>query len=159
MKDSMEFVGIVTLELFGPSGELKQTVVKQNMITNHGRAIALDLLDGVVTPIPDEIAVGGSSIANAASMTNLVQHLGDASAAPSQPNDTTGNPGYISRVAATFISGVGSGTIQEVGRQQYAGTTNPSLCSRVVLTGGDIVNKGASDSLVVTYDITYASSA
>ena len=152
MTDSMEFVGIVTLELFGPEGELKQKVVKQNMITNHGRAIALDLLDGVVTPIPDEIAVGGSSIANAASMTNLVQHLGDASAAPSQPT------AYISRVAATFASGIGTGTIQEVGRQQYVGTTNPSLCSRVVLTGGDIVNKGASDSLVVTYDITYASS-
>lgn len=152
MKDSMEFVGIVTLELRGPDGELKQKVIKQNMITNFGRSAALDLLDKVDVPSPDEIAIGNGTTVNAASMTNLVGHLGDMGASTlSQPT------AYVSRVAAVFASGVGSGTITEVGRQQYAGTTNPSLCSRVVLTGGDIVNKGASDSLTVTYDITYAS--
>ena len=151
MEDRMALRGIVTLKLYGPDGDLKQEVVTSNIITNFGRSFMIDMLDKVDLPAPVQITVGAGTTANAASMTNLVSHLGDASASPSQPD------AYTSRVAATFASGVGTGTITEVGRQAYAGTTNPSLAARTVLTGGDVVNKGASDSLVVTYDITYAS--
>ena len=83
MEDQMALRGIVTLKLYGPDGDLKQEVVTSNIITNFGRSFMIDMLDKVDLPAPAQITIGNGTTANAASMTNLVSHLADASAAPS----------------------------------------------------------------------------
>jgi hypothetical protein len=149
MKDSMDFVGIVNLKLYGPDGDLKQEVTTHNIIVNMGRAHVIDLLDKADVLLPNYVGIGDGTTAAAASDDSLVGALASASASPSQSVDA-----YTSRVAVTFASGTGTGTVKEVTR----GMSTSDIIARTLLAESAQVNKGASDSLVVTYDITYASS-
>ena len=151
MEDKMNLKGIVNLKLFGPDGELKQEVTKHNLITNFGRARIIALLDGAAVDIPSEIALGSGTAAAAASQTNLTSPYAAATGTPTHTDNA-----YASKLAVTFASGSGTGSVTEVGRQ--CGTDGDALAARTVLDEGDRVNKGASDSLVVTYTLTYASS-
>ena len=148
MKDSMDFVGIVNLKLYGPDGDLKQEVTTHNIIVNMGRAHVIDLLDKADVLLPNYVGIGDGTTAAAASDDSLVGALASGSASPSQPT------AYTSRVAVTFASGTGTGTVKEVTR----GMSTSDIIARTLLAESAQVNKGASDSLVVTYDITYASS-
>jgi hypothetical protein len=149
MEDKMNLAGIVNLKLFGPDGDLKQEVTKHNLITNFGRSRLIALLSGAAADTPIHIAIGSDTTAAAASQTALLAQLATGSAAINYTD-----PIYSSRLSVTFASGVGTGSITEVGRQAAAST---DMLARTVLSGGEIVNKGASDSLVVTYNLTYAS--
>ena len=151
MNDGITLQGKVTLQLYGPDGQLKQEVTKQNMICNSARALIIDLLQKAVVDKMAYVAIGTGTLPAAASDTVL-----QTQTAYNTGTETQEDGGYTDRLVATFASGSGTGAITEVARQ--AATASGPL-ARTVLTGGDIVNKGSGDSLVVTYNISYASSA
>jgi hypothetical protein len=148
MEDKMNLAGIVNLKLFGPDGELKQEVTKHNLIVASGRSRTIALISGAAVGAPNWIAIGSDNSAAHLTQTALLAQLANGSGTPNHTADS-----YESRLSVTFASGVGTGSITEVGRQCAAST---DLVARTVLTGGEVVNKGASDSLVATYTLTYA---
>jgi hypothetical protein len=148
MKDSMRVRGIITARLFGPDGRLKQEVVTENIITNAGRQMIIDRLQGNTPAVADYIAIGTSATAAAAADTTLVAEVARAQATLSQPD------AHTDRAVYTFGAGVGTGTIQEAGRLNAAAAG--TLLARGIL--GASVTKTASDSLQMTYDVTYAAS-
>lgn len=145
--DLLRIIGHITLELFGPDGRLKEKREVENIITNTGRQLIIDRLQGNSPAVPDYIAIGTGATAAAAADTTLGTEVARAQGTLSQPD------AYTDRSVVTFAAGTGTGTITEAGRlnASSAGT----LVGRQVFTG---VPKGASDTLQITYDFTYAAS-
>lgn len=149
MKRSSELLvkGLILVELFGPDGVLKERREVRNIITNTGRQLLIDRLQGNSPAVPDYIAIGTGATAAAAADTTLGTEVARAQGTLSQPD------AYTDRCVYNFPAGTGTGSITEAGRlnASSAGT----LVGRQVFTA---VPKGASDSLQITYDLTYAAS-
>ena len=147
MQNNIHVKGFITLQLFGPDGLLKEERSIANIVTNAGRAHIIDRLQAAGVAVADYIAIGTSSTAAAAADTALVAEVARAQGTLSQPD------AYTDRCVYTFGAGTGTGTITEAGRLNAASVG--TLVGRQVFTG---IVKGASDTLQITYDFTYAAS-
>lgn len=148
MNNQLSITGTITAELFGPDGNLKSRSVTKNIVTNAGRAAIVDGIQaGTITP-PDYIAIGTGSTAAAATDTALETEVARAQGTLSQPT------AYTDRCVYTFAAGTGTGTITEVGRLNAASTG--TLYARGILAESKA--KGASDTLQITYDLTFTAS-
>jgi hypothetical protein len=89
------------------------------------------------------LAIGTDATAEAAANTGLGTETGRH----------TGTVSYVSgaifQVTSTFAAGVGTGAITEYGL--YTSSTGGTLISRDVEA---VINKGASDSLTIVYQLT-----
>lgn len=141
--------GHVTVEVYGPDGKLKDRRVGHNVITEVGKEFIASLLYSAAgaasTFTARYVAIGTDSTAEAASNTAL----------GTEASRHTGTVSYISggifRVTATFATGSGTGAIVEYGL--LSSNTNGTLIGRHTSAA---VNKGASDTLTVTYDVTFS---
>ena len=135
--------GQVTLTLRGPDGEVKETRVA-NTVTTAGKAGAADqMLASPTLPKMGWLAVGtgspaatllGAEIARVAFTTKL-------------------RATNIVTVVGDFAAGVGTGAITEAGTFDVvtANTVNMWMSSSF-----SVVNKGALDSLSVSWALTFA---
>lgn len=134
------------MKLTGPNGELKQHINGENVITTVGKQYLAAFLNSAATAASTftarYIAIGTNSTAEAASDTALgtevARHTGTVSVS-----------GTVYTVVATFAAGTGTGAIVEYGllNSNTAGT----LFSRDTES---VINKGASDTLTVTTEVT-----
>lgn len=132
--------------LTGPDGEVKQEVSSENVVTTNGKEFLARYLYSAVTTAQNTlkyIAIGSDATAEAASNTALGSEL----------SRHTGTVSYASTaiysVAATFAAGSGTGAVVEYGL--YETNTGGTLFSR---NTDSVINKGASDTLTVTYQLT-----
>jgi hypothetical protein len=147
MQDTVKLIGSITLELFDAQGQLKTSRHVRNIVTNAGRQAIIDRLQAASVAVCDYIAIGTGTAAAAAADTTLGTEAARAQGTLSQPD------AHTDRCVYTFAAGTGTGAITECGRLNAA--SNGTLMGRQVFAA---VNKGASDSLQVTYDFTYAAS-
>lgn len=135
------------VKLWGPDGELKEEREGYNVITTNGKeALASLLAAGAASATTNTfkyVAIGSDSTAEAAANTALGTELGRH----------TGTVSYVSnaiyQVTATFATGSGTGGIYEYGLlNSNAGGTMLSRDTE------NLINKGASDTLTVTCQIT-----
>lgn len=145
--DSLKVIGTIELVLRGPDGQEKDRRVVRNIVTNAGRAHIVDRLQAASAAVCDYVAIGTGTNAAAAADTTLQTEAARAQGTLSQPD------AYTDRCVNTFAAGTGTGAITECGRLNAG--SNGTLMGRQVFS---VVNKGASDSLQVTYDFTYAAS-
>ena len=134
-------------ELYGPDGKLKQIVQGTNVVCTNGKEfLASFLYSAALAPSTftvKYIGIGTDSTAEAAANTTLGVELARQ----------TGTASYVSNqiysVKATFAAGTGTGAIVEYGlfSSSAAGTM---LCRDTEA----VVNKGASDTLTVTVQVT-----
>lgn len=136
-------IGIVSAVLFGPDGSILNAAAGCNLITDLGKAAAIDRLQAASVAVHDYIAIGTGATAAAAGDTTLVTEVARIQGTLSQPDAVT------DRCVATFSAGTGTGVIAEAGRLNAASSGN--LFARYVL--GSTINKTASDALTMTYDI------
>lgn len=135
------------MELRGPDGQVKQTVVGTNVICTNGKEFLASFLNSAAaaaaTFTMKYIGIGTDSTAEAASNTalgtELMRHTGTVSYVSNQ----------IYRVSATFATGSGTGAIVEYGL--FSSSTGGTMLARDTES---VINKGASDTLTVTADIT-----
>lgn len=134
----------VTLELRGPNGELRQRQV-HNTICTAGKNLIL-ASGGTAKYVKDYayvLAGTGTTAASAADTaleTETVRALG-----------TVSNPSANTlRVTYTIPAGAGTGAITEAGLD-YQNSASGAILARQVFSA---INKGAADSLTVTFDIT-----
>jgi hypothetical protein len=147
MKNPIQIIGTIRLELRGPDGRLKARRQVRNIIPNAGRQLIIDRLQGNTPAVPDYIAIGTGATAAAAADTTLQTEVARAQGALTQPD------AHTDRCIVTFAAGTGTGNIAEAGRLNAAAAG--VLVGRQTFTA---VNKTASDSLQITYDFTYAAS-
>lgn len=134
-------------ELRGPDGTLKDVKVGSNVICTNGKEWLASFLNSAAaaasTFTMKYIAIGTDATAEAAANTalgtELARHTGTVSYVSNQ----------IYQVKATFAAGVGTGSIVEYGL--FSSNTAGTMLARDTEA---TINKGASDTLTVTAQIT-----
>lgn len=136
----------VHLQLFNKDGNLLQDVWAHNLVPTVGLAHIADRLSSSPgDSAMSHMAVGTSSSAPAAGNTILGGEVGRV--ALTSITDAGGVVTYI----ATFGAGTGTGALQEAGIFNSATTDAGTLLCRVTYS---VINKGASDIVVVTWTLT-----
>ena len=145
MKNRIQIVCTILIELFGPDGQLKDRRKVKNVVTNTGRQAIIDRLQGNTPAVCDWIGIGTGAVAAAAADTALGAEVGTRSQGTlSQPD------AYTDRCIYTFAAGNGTATIAEAGR--FNASSAGTMMGRQTFT---VVVKTSTYSLQITYDFTY----
>ncbi len=140
-------------ELFKLTGKVHVTVTNEhgevveqraaNLVVTTGKNFTASRMVGVASNVMSHMALGSSSTAAAVGDTTLGTELGRVALTASTAVNN------VVTYTATFGTGVATGGVQEAGifNASSAGTM---LC-RVVFA---IVNKGANDTIAITWTVT-----
>jgi hypothetical protein len=141
--DTLTLRGEVTVEVFGPEGELKQREVDPNLILTVGRNMIADrLLASPSLGTATHMGVGTSGTAPAAGDTTIT---GETRVALTSKTRSTNVVTYV----GDWGAGVATGTLQEAGLWDASSSGN--LVGRATFSS---VVKGAADTLKVTWTWT-----
>lgn len=134
----------LTLELRGPNGEVKQREEVHNLVCTAGKNKLLAVSGGEALTAFTYVAIGTSGTAASTADTALGAEIARS------PIQTPTNPtaGQY-QVQYTFPAGTGTGAIQEAGLFDAASAGN--LFAHQVFA---VINKGASDTLQITWTIS-----
>lgn len=141
--EDLKAVGTLKIVLQDESGQVKDTREIPNLVVTVGKTFIASRMVGTASAIMSHMAVGSSSTAPAAGDTVLGSELGRVAL-------TSGtSSGAVATYVATFGTGVGTGAIVEAGifNAASAGTL---LCH----TTFAVVNKGANDTMTITWTVT-----
>lgn len=144
---TIELKGHYFVTLYGAPGEVKAHRAGENVVTTVGKEFVASFLKSAAaaasTFTARYMAIGTDATAEAVGNTTLGTELARVSGVVSYTS------GGIYEVVATFASGTGTGAIVEYGllSSSAAGT----LVSRDTEA---VINKGANDSLTITYQLT-----
>ena len=142
--DELKVAGSVNVVIRDESGKQKENFTIPNLVVTTGLAyIASRMKDATATAMT-HMAVGTGSTAAAAGNTALETQLGSRVALTS----TTVTSNSIAYVAS-FGAGVATGALTEAGIFN-ASTSGTMLCRTVFA----VINKGASDTMTITWTIT-----
>lgn len=143
MQDFTNMKGVVELTLKDANGHIKLQKTYPNLVVTSGRTFVASRMTGAGAAVMSHMAVGTSATASALGNTALGGELGRVALTSATP--TVNVVVYV----ATFGTGVGTGSLQEAGlfNAGAAGT----MLSRTTFP---IVNKGASDTLQISWTIT-----
>jgi len=150
LDDSLKTKGLVEVLLLDADGNIKERREFANLVVNSGLAyIASRMKDATATTM-SHMAVGSGSVAAAATDTALGTQLARVALDSTSLTTTTATNDAVQYVA-TFAAGTGTGAITEAGifNASSAGTL---LCRTVF----SVINKGALDTLVITWKVTVA---
>ena len=148
-KDRVRVGSNVHLELFGPDGQLKEERWAHNIIPTVGLNYIADRMTlSHGSTIMGYMAVGTSSTSPSAGDTQLGAEVAASRTALSSMTDF----GAIVTHVATFGAGVGTGGLQEAGIFNDATAGLGAMLARLTFA---IVNKGALDTLQVTWTVTF----
>lgn len=133
--------------LFDKHGNVKARRQKKNLIVTAGlNAVRQSIMKSASRPaVFDYCAIGSGTTNPAAGDTALETELARVQGTYSEPGSAQG------KISTTFGAGVGTGAVTEYGLLNAAAAG--TLYNRVEDT---VVNKGASDSLIVNFTFTYA---
>lgn len=149
LQDNIKTKGTLTLVLTDENGNVKQQD-EHNLVVSTGLAyIASRMKDATATAM-SHMAVGSGSVAAAAGNTALGSELGRV-ALTSTTIVTTSVADDAVQYVATFPAGTGTGAITEAGIFNNV-TTGTMLCRTVFA----VINKGALDTLTITWKVTVA---
>jgi hypothetical protein len=149
LQDNIKTKGTLTLVLTDENGNVKQQD-EHNLVVSSGLAyIASRMKDATATAM-SHMAVGAGATAAAAANTALGSELGRVTLT-STTIVTTSVANDAVQYVATFGAGTGTGAITEAGifNNVSAGTM---LCRTVFA----VINKGALDTLTITWKVTVA---
>lgn len=143
--ENMKVLGTLEAVLKDEFGRVKETRKMKNLIVDTGDyGIADQLLASPTIGKPTHFGVGTGSTAAAAAQTALVSETGTRVAF-----STKTRSGRVVTMVGTFAAGNGTGALTEAG--VFNASTSGSMYSRVVFS---VINKGASDSLELTWTYT-----
>ena len=134
-------------ELYDADGRLKQKVEGSNVVCTNGKEFLASFLNvaaaGATQFTMKYLAIGAGATAESASDTALGSEL----------SRHTGTVSYVSnqiyQVKATFAAGSGTGAVAEYGL--FSANTAGTMISRDTES---VINKGALDTLTVTYQLS-----
>jgi len=150
VNDSIKAKGTLQLTLIDENGKIKQQD-EHNLVVNTGLAYIASRMKDATATVMSHIGVGTGTVAAAAADTALGTALGARSPLDSTTIVTTSATNDSVQYVATFAAGASTGAITEAGifNALSAGTM---LCRTVFA----VINKGALDTLVITWKVTVA---
>jgi hypothetical protein len=142
-------IGVVTLELRNEIGEIidQQT---HNLVVNAGLNFIASRMTGTALATMSHMAVGTSNTAAAAGQTTLSTESARV-ALTSTTIVTTNVTNDSVEYVATFAAGTGTGALVEAGI--FNAASNGTMLARTVYS---VINKGALDTLTITWKIVVA---
>lgn len=141
--ENLKATGRLQIVVRDESGNVKQELDVKNLVVTTGlNYIASRMKDATATAM-SHMAVGTSSTAASAGQTALVAET--ARVALTSTTVTTNSVAYV----ATFNAGTGTGALTEAGILNAA-SVGTLLCRTVF----SVVNKGANDSMTITWTVT-----
>jgi hypothetical protein len=150
VNDSIKAKGTLQLTLIDENGQIKQQD-EHNLVVNTGLAyIASRMKDATATAM-SHMGVGTGTTAAAAGNTALETALGARVSLDSTTIVTTTASDDSVQYVATFGAGVSTGAITEAGI--FNALTSGTMLCRTVFP---VINKGALDTLVITWKVTVA---
>ena len=136
--------GQLKIQLTGPNGVVKHEETVKNLVVTAGKGFIAARMSASGTPTEmTHMAVGTDNTAAAVGDTALGSEAGRVSL--STTTVTSNEVEYV----ATFGAGTGTGALVEAGILN-AGSGGTLLCRTVF----SVVNKGADDTLTITWTIT-----
>ncbi len=142
--------GLCHVELFDKDGVLKEERIIHNVVTELGDAHVADQMSDSGDAALGYMAVGSGAEQNSTDvgLTTVI----DCNALTSTTQGTSGNDNDVIFVG-TWAAGDGTGAIVEAGI--FLGNNNTSMNYYAFFA---VINKGASDTLVITWTVTFGAS-
>jgi hypothetical protein len=138
--------GVAHLVLKDKDGNIKTERMIKNLVVDDGEEMLADLIGGTATDYIKYIAVGTNSTAPAEANEALNTQTED------RHGVYANRTGSYTEILATFGSGHATAALRESGCFDHAtDTQNTMLCRQTFA----VINKGASDTLEVTWKITF----
>jgi hypothetical protein len=142
MRDALKIKGELHVVVRGPDGEVKEEIRVENTVTTAGKnGIADQILAAPSLAKPTHMAIGTGSPGATALGTEL-----DRNALTSKTRS-----GAVVTMVGDWAAGDGTGAITEAGVFDAAGAGNMWLSASFA-----VKNKGASDTLQITWTLTIA---
>lgn len=141
--DSMKLKGRLQIQLFDEFGKLKDERDIDNLVVQVGKNFIASRAIANTANVMSHMAVGTNTTTPNSTDTALNQEIARVAL-----SSLTTAANVITHVA-TFAAGTGTGAITEAGILNAA--TAGTLLARTVFA---VVNKGANDSITITWNIT-----
>lgn len=135
--------GMLRVVVIGPDGQVKTDETFKNLVVNVGKDFVASRMVAASATVMSHMAIGSGTTAPAAGDTTLSSELGRVTLASSSA------AGAVVTYTASFPAGTGTGAVTEAGIFN-AGVAGTMLCRTVF----SVVNKGANDSMSVTWTVT-----
>lgn len=144
---NIKATGRLNVVLKDESGAVKDSREINNLVVNTGLGYIASRMKDVTEDAMSHMAIGSGTSAAAAGDTTLGTQLAR------EALSSTNVAGGVVTYASSYASGTGTGAVTEAGifNDSTAGTM---LCRTVF----DVVNKGANDTLAITWTITLSAS-
>ena len=143
LNDSIKATGTLKIVLTGADGQVKETREIPNLVVTVGKAFIASRMKDATATVMSHMAVGTTNTAPAVGDTTLAAEAGRA--ALTSTTVTANSVAY----AATFAPGTGTGALVEAGIFN-ASSSGTMLCRTTFL----VINKGAADTLGITWTVT-----
>jgi hypothetical protein len=138
INDGLKLTGKLKIAL---NGETVQEV--NNLVVTDGKEYVASRMKDATATAMSHMAIGSGSTAAAAGDSSLGTELGRVALT------STAVSGAVVTYTATFGAGTGTGAVTEAGILN-ASSSGDLLCRTVF----SVVNKGASDSMTITWTVT-----
>jgi hypothetical protein len=143
IQDSIKVTGELKITVTNPNGNVTQETVIPNLVVTSGKDYIAERMKDATTTAMSHMAIGTGSTAAAAGDTTLGTEAGRVAL-----TSTTVTANAVAYVA-TFGAGTGTGAITEAGLFN-ASSSGDMLCRTVF----SVINKGAADTLGITWTVT-----
>lgn len=138
LNDGLKLTGKLKIAL---NGEIVQEI--DNLVVTDGKEYVASRMKDATATAMSHMAIGSGSTAAAAGNSALGNQLGRVALT------STNVSGAVVTYVATFAAGTGTGAVTEAGILN-ASSSGDLLCRTVF----SVVNKGASDSMTITWTVT-----
>jgi hypothetical protein len=142
IQETIKAKGELSIKLFGPDGKLKAEQNVPNLVVTTGKTFIAARMVGTPTAM-SHMAIGSGTTDPAVGDTALQTELGRVSLTSSASS------GAVVTYVASFGAGTGTGAVTEAGILN-ASSSGTLLCR----TEFSVINKGADDSMSITWTIT-----
>lgn len=146
LNENLNVTGKLRVAIWDEFGNIKEDFTTENLVVTSGlNWIAARMVDTNEPNQMSHMSIGDDNTAAALGQTALLSELGRVTLTGTEGTPSNNTVEY----EATFSPGTGTGAIVEAGifNASSAGTM---LCRTVF----DVVNKGASDTMTITWTIT-----
>jgi hypothetical protein len=143
IQDSIKMTGELRITVTNPEGSIKHETVVPNLVVTAGKDYIAERMKDDTTTAMSHMAIGTGTTAAAVGDTALGTEAGRVTL-----TSTTVTNNAVAYVA-TFGAGTGTGAITEAGLFN-ASSAGDMLCRTVF----SVINKGAADTLGITWTVT-----
>jgi chloramphenicol 3-O-phosphotransferase len=145
LQDSIKMTGELRITVTNPEGNIKQEVVVPNLVVTAGKGYIASRMKDTTATAMSHMEIGTGTTAAAVGDTALETAVSGSRVSLTSTTVTANAVAYV----ATFPAGTGTGAITEAGIFN-ASSSGTMLCRTVF----SVINKGAADTLGITWTVT-----